>query len=72
MYLGARVVPKLIKRSNKTRDIRTKTDIAPLVTTTELKKINNFNYPSGDQERQALVEKPLGDSEAPNWQDGGL
>lgn len=69
--LGAAVVPNLLGNVDKARITRTKTDIASLVSALELYKIDNFNYPSTDQGLQALVEKPLGDPEAANWQDGG-
>ena len=34
-------------------------------------KLDNFNYPTTEQGLQALVQKPTGQPEAPNWAKGG-
>ncbi len=50
---------------------RAKSDVQSLSSALNMYKLNNFTYPSTDQGLRALIEKPSGQPEAPNWQTGG-
>ncbi len=69
--LGAAVVPRIINNPGKARVIKAKQDIGTMASALELYKLDNFNFPSTDQGLISLVEKPAGDPEPANWQDGG-
>jgi len=69
--LGAAVVPRIMDNPDKARKVRAANDIGTIAQALEMYKLDNFNYPSTDQSLQALVEKPAGDPEPANWQDGG-
>lgn len=69
--LGAAVVPRIMDNPDKARKVRATNDIGTIAQALEMYKLDNFNYPSTDQGLQALVEKPAGDPEPANWQDGG-
>jgi len=69
--LGAAVVPRIMDNPDKARRVRANTDLGTIASALELYKLDNFAYPSTDQGLQALVEKPSGDPEPANWQDGG-
>ena len=69
--LGATVVPLIMDRPDQARVVRATNDIATYGSALELYKLDNFAYPSTDQGLEALVEKPSGDPEPPNWKSGG-
>lgn len=69
--LGAAVVPRIMSKPDEARKVRAKADLGTIANALELYKLDNFAYPSTDQGLQALVEKPSGDPEPANWQDGG-
>jgi general secretion pathway protein G len=69
--LGATVVPLIMDRPEEARVVKAKQDIGSLEQSLELYKLDNFTYPSTDQGLEALLEKPTGDPEAPNWKSGG-
>jgi len=69
--LAAIVVPKLMDRPDEARVARARQDIQALSTGLNMYRLDNFNYPSTDQGLQALVQKPGGAPEAPNWRNGG-
>jgi len=69
--LGATVVPLVMERPDQARQVRAKTDIANLGAALDLYKLDNFSYPSTEQGLQALVQKPSGDPEPANWNEGG-
>lgn len=69
--LATIVVPKFFGEVDKARVTKAKTDVQSLSTALNLYKLHNFTYPSTDQGLQALMTKPAGTPDAPNWQSGG-
>ena len=69
--LAAVVVPKVMEKPGEARMKRAHADIASIATALNMYKIDNFNYPSTEQGLQALVQKPAGQPDAPNWAKGG-
>ncbi len=69
--LGTYVVPKLMEHPVEARITKAHHDIGVIQEQLRIYKMHNFNYPSTDQGLQALVTKPSGSPEAPNWMAGG-
>lgn len=69
--LAAVVVPRFLDRPDEARVARARQDIQALVTGLNLYRLDNYAYPSTEQGLQALVQKPGGSPEAPNWRTGG-
>ena len=69
--LAAVVAPKIFNQPGKARQAKAKTEISGIKSALEMYSLENFNFPTTDQGLLALVEKPTGEPEAPNWQDGG-
>lgn len=69
--LAALVVPKIISRPDEARVIAAKQDIASLVQTLKLYRLDNQRYPSTEQGLQALVTKPTTSPIPSNWKTGG-
>lgn len=69
--LGATVVPLIMDRPNQARVVRAKSDIQNFSAALDLYRLDNFSYPSTEQGLQALVEKPSGDPEPGNYNEGG-
>ncbi|UXI67568.1 type II secretion system major pseudopilin GspG [Tahibacter amnicola] len=69
--LAAVVVPKVMEHPGEARAARAKADIQALVTALRTYKLDNFNYPSTEQGLQALIARPTGAPEAPNWRKDG-
>ncbi|TJY55803.1 type II secretion system protein GspG [Sinimarinibacterium sp. CAU 1509] len=69
--LAAVVVPRIMDNPDKARITKAKQDIRVLESTLELYKLDNFNYPSTQQGLDALVKKPSGEPDAPNYKSGG-
>lgn len=65
--LAAIVVPQFMDRPGEARITRARQDIQGIVTALNLYKLDNFTYPSAAQGLQALVTRPSGQPEAPNW-----
>lgn len=65
------VAPRIMDAPDKARQSRAKTDMKALATALQAYKLDNFNYPSTQQGLEALVRKPSGSPEAPNWKNGG-
>jgi general secretion pathway protein G len=65
--LAAIVVPRVMERPGEARVTRAKQDIQGVVTALSLYKLDNFTYPSGEQGLDALVTRPAGQPDAPNW-----
>lgn len=65
--LAAIVVPRVMERPGEARATRARQDIQNIVTALSLYKLDNFVYPSTEQGLDALVVKPSGQPEAPNW-----
>ncbi|MCB1720043.1 MAG: type II secretion system major pseudopilin GspG, partial [Candidatus Competibacteraceae bacterium] len=58
-------------RPDEARIVKAKNDIRVLQSQLNLYKLDNFEYPSTDQGLEALVSKPAGAPEPPNWKAGG-
>lgn len=69
--LAALVVPQLMSYPDDARTTRAEQDIQSLRTALDLYRMDNFTYPSTEQGLRALVTKPGGRPEAPNWRSGG-
>ena len=69
--LGAVVVPNLLERPDQARVTAAKTDIRSLSSALDLYRLDNYNYPTTDQGLQALITRPSGLPEAPNWNPDG-
>jgi len=69
--LAAVVVPRIMDRPDEARIIKAKNDIRVLQSQLNLYKLDNFDYPSTDQGLDALISKPSGAPEPPNWKQGG-
>ncbi|HEU4662683.1 MAG TPA: type II secretion system major pseudopilin GspG [Dokdonella sp.] len=65
--LAAIVVPRVMERPGEARVTRARQDIQGVVTALSMYKLDNFAYPSTEQGLDALVAKPSGQPEAPNW-----
>ncbi len=65
--LAAIVVPRVMERPAEARIVRVKQDLQGVTTALSMYKLDNHRFPSGEQGLQALVVKPSGSPEAPNW-----
>jgi len=65
--LAAIVVPRVMERPGEARVTRAKQDVRGIETALDLYKLDNFAYPSNEQGLDALVTKPSGQPDAPNW-----
>lgn len=61
------VVPRVMEEPGRARVVRAKQDIASIVAALNIYKLDNFVYPSTEQGLEALVNKPSGQPDAPNW-----
>lgn len=61
------VVPRVMEEPGRARVVRAKQDVASIVSALNIYKLDNFNYPSTAQGLEALVTKPSGQPDAPNW-----
>lgn len=69
--LSSIVVLKVIGNVETAAITKAKADIQALASALNIYKLQNFDYPSTDQGLRALIEKPAGQPEAANWQNGG-
>ena len=65
--LAAIVVPRVMERPGEARIVRVKQDLQGVATALSMYKLDNHRYPSSEQGLQALVTKPSGTPEPPNW-----
>jgi len=65
--LAAIVVPRVMEHPGEARQVRAKQDIQAIVTALNTYKLDNYTYPGTEQGLDALVHKPGGVPEAPNW-----
>jgi len=61
------VVPRVMEEPGRARVVRARQDIASIVAALNIYKLDNFIYPSTEQGLEALVTKPSGQPDAPNW-----
>lgn len=69
--LAAVVVPRFMDEPDRARVTKAQQDIQAIVTALNLYRLDNHVYPSTEQGLEALVDKPTGRPEAPNWKSGG-
>ena len=69
--LAALVVPNMIGKAGEARQTAAASDIRSIANALDMYRLDNFNYPSTDQNLAALVEKPNGFPAAANWGEGG-
>jgi general secretion pathway protein G len=69
--LGALVVPKLLGRTGEARVTAAKVDIAAIMQSLKLYKLDNQRYPTTEQGLQALITKPSSGPAANGWKSGG-
>jgi len=69
--LAAVVVPRIMDEPDRARVVRAEQDIRSLVTALNLYRLDNATYPSTQQGLKALVERPQGEPQPPNWKAGG-
>jgi general secretion pathway protein G len=61
------VVPRVMEEPGRARVVRARQDIASIVAALNIYKLDNFVYPTTEQGLEALVTKPSGQPDAPNW-----
>lgn len=64
------VVPNVIGRPDEARITVAKADLRSIANALEMYKLDNLNYPSTEQGLDALVTRPSGQPDAPNWKEG--
>jgi len=69
--LAALVVPKIMNRPDEARITKARQDLRAIESALALYKLDNYSYPSTDQGLEALVTRPSGTPEAPQWKAGG-
>ena len=69
--LAAIVVPRVMDEPDRARVTKAKQDIQAMVTALNMYRLDNYVYPSTEQGLEALVRRPSGQPEAPNWRPGG-
>lgn len=69
--LAALIVPKVMGRPDEARVIAARQDIATIMQSLKLYKLDNRRYPSTEQGLSALVQKPSLAPVPDNWNPGG-
>ncbi|MGA7179383.1 MAG: type II secretion system major pseudopilin GspG [Thiobacillaceae bacterium] len=69
--LAAMIAPKIMGRPDEARIVAAKQDIATIVQSLKMYRLDNINYPTTEQGLQALVTKPTIDPIPNNWKSGG-
>jgi general secretion pathway protein G len=69
--LAALVVPKLLARTGESKIAAAKVDIATVMQSLKLYKLDNARYPTTEQGLQALLVKPTSGPAANGWKEGG-
>jgi general secretion pathway protein G len=65
--LAVLIVPRVLGRSDEARAAAAKHDIAAIMQSLKLYRLDNGRYPSNEQGLQALVTKPASAPLPPNW-----
>jgi general secretion pathway protein G len=65
--LAAIVVPRIMDRPDEAKRVAAKADIAAIVQTLKLYRLDNGNYPTTDQGLGALVQRPTTNPVPANW-----
>jgi general secretion pathway protein G len=69
--LAALIAPKIMDRPDEARIVAAKQDIATLIQSLKMYRLDNIRYPTTEQGLQALVTKPTIDPLPNNWKSGG-
>jgi len=69
--LAAIVVPRVMDRPDEAKRVAAKADVAAIVQSLKLYRLDNGFYPSTDQGLGALVQRPTSNPVPPNWKQGG-
>lgn len=69
--LAALVAPNILGRTGEARITAAKADLNAIANALNLYKLDNYSFPTTDQGLEALVERPSGFPEAPNWNPDG-
>jgi general secretion pathway protein G len=65
--LALAVVPKIMGKPGEARIVQAKQNLQSVTLALDMYKLDNHRYPSSEQGLQALVSRPSGSPEAPNW-----
>jgi len=69
--LAAMIAPKIMDRPDEARIVAARQDIATLIQSLKMYRLDNIRYPTTEQGLQALVTKPAIDPIPTNWKSGG-
>jgi len=69
--LAALVVPKLLSRTGESKMAAARVDIATIMQSLKLYKLDNTRYPTTEQGLQALLTRPTSGPAATGWKEGG-
>ena len=69
--LAAIVVPRIMDRPDEAKRVAAKADVAAIVQSLKLYRLDNGFYPSTDQGLMALVQRPTSNPVPNNWKQGG-
>ena len=69
--LAVLIVPRVLGRSDEARQAAAKHDIATIMQSLKLYRLDNGFYPSTDQGLGALVQRPTTQPVPGNWKQGG-
>lgn len=69
--LAAVVVPQFMDEPDRARAVKARQDIQAIETALKMYRLDNHAYPSTRQGLEALLEKPSGQPEPPNYKPGG-
>ena len=65
--LAALIVPRVVGRTDEARAVAAMQDIAAIMQSLKLYRIDNSRYPTNDQGLEALVERPTTEPKPGNW-----
>ncbi len=65
--LAALIVPRVVGRTDEARAVAAKQDIAAIMQSLKLYRIDNSRYPTNDQGLEALVSRPTQEPVPGNW-----
>ncbi len=65
--LAALIVPRVVGRTDEARAVAAKQDIAAIMQSLKLYRIDNSRYPTNEQGLEALVSRPTQEPVPGNW-----
>jgi len=65
--LAALIVPRVVGRTDEARAVAAKQDIATIMQSLKLYRIDNSRYPTNEQGLEALVSRPTTEPQPSNW-----